>query len=75
VEAIATVLVGYGLAVTTQAVVFPIFGLQATLRENLAIGGIFVAVSVVRSYMLRRLFEWQADRAAAARHSQGDSKN
>lgn len=57
VEAVTNVLVGYGVAVATQWAVFPLFGLHATLQENLAIGLIFTAVSLVRSYLLRRAFE------------------
>ena len=56
IEALANVLIGYGVAVTTQAVVFPLFGLHASLDQNLAIGLIFTIVSLVRSYALRRLF-------------------
>jgi hypothetical protein len=37
VEALANVVVGYGVAVLTQALAFPLFGLEATLRQNLAI--------------------------------------
>ena len=44
VEAVTNVLVGYGVAVATQWAVFPLFGLHATLQENLAIGLIFTAV-------------------------------
>jgi len=36
--------------------VFPMFGLQASLGDNLAIGAIFTVVSLVRSYALRRVF-------------------
>ena len=57
VEAVTNVLVGYGVAVATQWMVFPLFGLYATLQENLLIGLIFTAVSLVRSYVLRRAFE------------------
>jgi len=57
VEAVANVAVGYGIAVATQAMVFPMFGLRASLSDNLLIGAIFTAVSVARSYTLRRLFE------------------
>jgi hypothetical protein len=38
-------------------VVFPLFGLAVTVTENLLIGLIFTAVSIVRSYALRRSFE------------------
>ncbi len=56
-EAITNVVVGYALAVATQIMVFPWFGLQASLRENLALGGVFTGISLLRSYALRRLFE------------------
>lgn len=55
-EALANILVGYGLAVLTQIIVFPFFGLHASLGENLAIGGMFTFVSLARSYLLRRAF-------------------
>ncbi|WP_039966375.1 hypothetical protein [Roseobacter sp. MED193] len=57
VEAITNVIVGYGVAVVTQILIFPIFGLQTTLGQNLVMGGIFTIVSVFRSFCLRRLFE------------------
>ena len=57
VESLANVLVGYGVAVATQMLVFPLFGLAVTVTENLLIGLVFTAVSIVRSYALRRGFE------------------
>ena len=57
VESLTNVLVGYGIAVATQGVVFPWFGLRTSLSDDLAIGGIFTVVSIIRSYMLRRVFE------------------
>ena len=57
IEAIVNVVVGYGVAVVTQIAVFPLFGLHASLAENMTMGAIFTVVSIVRSYWLRRLFE------------------
>ena len=57
VEAIANVAVGYGIAVITQIVIFPVFGLHTALVQNLKMGGIFTIVSLARSFALRRLFE------------------
>jgi hypothetical protein len=57
VESLVNVLVGYGVAVATQMAVFPLFGIAMSITENLLIGSIFTAVSVVRSYALRRTFE------------------
>ncbi|WP_458379626.1 DUF7220 family protein [Stappia indica] len=57
VESVANVIVGYGVAVVTQILIFPIFGLHTTLAQNLQMGAIFTLVSIVRSFGLRRLFE------------------
>lgn len=57
VEAVTNIAVGYGIAVLTQVIVFPLFGLHASLRDNLVIGSIFTCVSLSRSFLLRRLFE------------------
>ena len=57
IEAVTNVAVGYVLAVTTQILVFPRFGLHPSLGENLALGAVFVGISLLRSYALRRLFE------------------
>ncbi|PKP84781.1 MAG: hypothetical protein CVT80_06280 [Alphaproteobacteria bacterium HGW-Alphaproteobacteria-2] len=57
VEAVANVIAGYVLAIATQIVVFPWFGIETGLAEHLTIGLAFVGVSLVRGYLLRRLFE------------------
>ena len=57
VEAVANVVVGYGVAVGTQILIFPIFGLHTTLAQNLKMGAVFTVVSIGRSYLLRRVFE------------------
>jgi hypothetical protein len=57
IESIANVAVGYGVAVVTQILIFPVFGLHATLTQNLQMGAIFTVVSIARSFGLRRLFE------------------
>ena len=57
VEALANVGVGLIVAVATQVVVFPLLGLNATLTQNLKLALVFTAVSIVRGYTLRQLFE------------------
>lgn len=63
-ESVANVVVGYGVAVVAQIVVFPLFGLEVTLSQNLQIGLVFTGVSLVRSYVLRRAFEALRSRIA-----------
>jgi hypothetical protein len=57
VEAAANVVIGYGIAVATQVMVFPIFGIHITLADDLRIGFVFAVVSLIRGFMLRRVFE------------------
>ena len=63
VEAIANVAIGYGVAVITQILIFPIFGLHTTLAQNLKMGAIFTVVSIARSFALRRIFERLREKA------------
>jgi hypothetical protein len=57
VEAATNVIVGYALAVGMQIVVFPVFGIRIALGDQLATGLAFTGVSLLRGYVLRRLFE------------------
>ena len=70
-ESVANAAVGFVVAVGGQLLVFPAVGLSVTPAQNLAIGGAFTAISIVRSYLLRRLFEAiriaTEDRKAVAR--------
>lgn len=56
-ESIVNVVVGYVLAILTQLLVFPLFGIEVALHGHLAIGLAFICVSLLRSYVVRRLFE------------------
>jgi hypothetical protein len=71
VEATANVVVGFGVAVLAQVAVFPLFGLHVGFADNLMIAAIFTAISIARSYVLRRVFEAirvrQNEQAAARR--------
>jgi len=64
-EAVANVLVGYGISLAAQIVIFPLFGVHASLAQNIGIGLAFTAVSLVRSYLLRRWFNGFAGRKLA----------
>jgi hypothetical protein len=64
-ESVANVLVGYGLAVGAQLVIFPWFDLPARLNDALAMGAVFTGISIARSYILRRAFESLRIRDAA----------
>lgn len=56
-EALANIAIGYVLAVCAQYVIFPMAGMpQQDLGTHLYVGFLFTIVSLVRSYVLRRIF-------------------
>ena len=56
IESATNVAIGYGVALASQLVIFPAFGIHVPLSDNLAIGAWFTVVSLVRSYTVRRWF-------------------
>ena len=56
IESVTNIIVGYFVALGAQLVVFPMFGLSVPVRDNILIGLVFTVVSLVRSYVLRRIF-------------------
>jgi uncharacterized membrane protein len=60
IEAIVNTVVGCGIALAVQVIVFPWYGLQAPLQVHAQLVIIFTVASIVRSYALRRLFNKQS---------------
>lgn len=59
VEAIAGTVLGYLIGVAAgQWVIFPVFGIRPTLAANAELTLCFTAFSLVRSYLVRRFFNW-----------------
>ena len=58
IESVMNIVVGFGVAVVTNIVVLPWFGFPCSLKASLGIGAVFTVVSFVRSYVLRRVFNW-----------------
>jgi uncharacterized protein (DUF2062 family) len=55
-ESFVNIIVGYGVAIGSQIVVFPFFGIHVSIQDNVYIGLWFTAISLIRSYILRRIF-------------------
>jgi hypothetical protein len=56
IESWANVAIGYLIALAAQLIVFPLYDIEISMSQNIQIGLIFTAVSIARSYALRRLF-------------------
>ena len=59
VESIVNILIGYGVALLSQIIIFPLFGIYVPLSTNLWIGAWFTVISLARSYIIRRFFNAQ----------------
>lgn len=56
IESVANVLIGYSIAVGAQMVIFPLFNVHIAHSQHFLMGGLFTVVSLIRSYVLRRVF-------------------
>lgn len=63
-ESITNVAIGYLVALASQIVILPLYGISLTLADNLGIGAWFTLISIVRSYAVRRWFNRRARVAA-----------
>ncbi len=55
-ESLTNVVVGYLVALVSQLVVFPVFDIHVELKTNLYIGLWFTVISIIRSYIFRRIY-------------------
>lgn len=56
IESMMNIAIGYGVALLSQIAIFPMFGINVSLSTNLLIGAWFTAISLIRSYIIRRWF-------------------
>ena len=56
VETITSVFVGWAIGVILNMLVLPLFDYNVSLTDGVLISIIFTAVSVIRSYLIRRFF-------------------
>jgi len=56
IESCTNVAIGYFVALASQLAIFPLFDIHVPFRDNIMIGLYFTAVSIARSYVLRRWF-------------------
>ena len=64
IESLMNILIGFGVALASQILVFPLFEIHVSLSTNLLIGAWFTVISLVRSYVIRRWFDARLHAAA-----------
>jgi hypothetical protein len=55
-EAWANIAIGFTINYVANLLIFPLFGMHISLLNNFYMGCIYVLISLVRSYALRRWF-------------------
>lgn len=61
-ESLTNTAVGFLISLMTWIIVAYAYGIKMTWATNLSITAIFTAVSIVRGYCLRRVFNWWSHR-------------
>ena len=56
IEVVTSVTVGFIIGVLSNIIVLPLFGLYASVTDSILISVIFTCIGVVRSYIIRRVF-------------------
>lgn len=64
-ESFTNIGIGFGVAIAGQVAIFPMFGIHVPLSTNLGIGLWFTAISVARSYLVRRWFTRRTESRSA----------
>lgn len=57
-EAVANVAVGAGVALAANLIILPAVGVPVTLSQAAQVSAAFTVVSLARSYVLRRIFNF-----------------
>jgi hypothetical protein len=66
IESAFNIAIGYFVALISQLMIFPMFGINIPLSSNLWIGAWFTVISLVRSFAIRRWFNAKLHAAAMA---------
>ena len=56
IEACINILIGFSINFVMNLIILPIFGFHISLENNFYMGLMYTAVSIIRSYVIRRWF-------------------
>jgi uncharacterized membrane protein len=56
IESITQTIIGILTSILIQVVLYPLLGIPVTLNQNLIITAVFLVVSIIRGFLIRRLF-------------------
>lgn len=56
VESLINIAIGFVVAIISQMIIFPCFGIYVSTAEHFEITAWFTVISIIRSYAIRRIF-------------------
>jgi len=56
IEAWVNIFIGFSVNYVANLLIFPLFGFHISLAANFLMGLIYTAISLIRSYLIRRYF-------------------
>jgi len=56
VESLTSIIVGLLTSFLIQLIIYPVLNIEVTVNQNILITLVFFAVSFIRGYLIRRLF-------------------
>jgi hypothetical protein len=62
-EALINTLIGLVVSLTSTVILMPLVGIHSTMSQNVQLTVYFTAISIARSYLLRRYFNARLHRA------------
>ena len=58
IESVANTGAGFLVSLIIQITLFSLMAIETTTTQNLLMSGVFTVASLVRGYLMRRLFVW-----------------
>ena len=56
IEAVSNTIIGLGTSFLIQLIIYPALNIPVSIGQNVIITAVFFIVSIIRSYLVRRLF-------------------
>jgi len=56
IESTTNIVVGVIIALISQVIIFKLYGIPVSIKQNIEMTAYFTIISFVRSYLLRRIF-------------------
>ncbi len=63
IESITNTLVGFCISLGASFIIFPMVGIESTGSKNIIIVLFFTVISIVRGYVIRRVFNYKQKKA------------